>query len=149
MKVEKYRELPYSASFLKELVCDIDTYKQFVPHCHDSRIVEYRADGTVCGALTIKFGPFMREIVTCNRFDESGQKLILSLEKGPVVDFDGYWLFEELSEDSTRVSFYVEFSFKSGFFDKPFEHAVGYLYSHIIDSFAQEAKRRHRLRSSW
>lgn len=143
MKVEQKRELPFSSQFLKDLVCDINSYKTFVPHCHDSSIKKTLDDSTVIGSLTVKFGPFLKSFTTRNKFDETGNKLYLSLDKGPFSDLHGYWLFDEISESSTQVSFYIDFSFKNSFFDKPFEHAVGYIYSHIMDSFAKEAYRRH------
>ena len=141
MKVEQTRELPFSACFLKKLVCDIDSYSQFIPYLHDSSVVS-EVDGVVEGKLTIKFGPFIKSFKTLNHFDEDKKYLYLSLKEGPFKDFSGYWLFDSLGPDRTKVSFFLNFHFKSNYFDRLFEHAVGYIYSRIIDSFAQEAQRR-------
>ena len=141
MIVEQFRVLPFSSDLLKDLVCDINSYKQFVPYLHDSSIISEDA-GVVEGKLTIKFGPFLKSFNTLNSFNEDREVLNLSLKEGPFRDFKGHWSFEELSENSTRVGFFIEFNFRNSYFDKPFEHAVGYIYSHIIDSFAQEAHKR-------
>lgn len=141
MKVEQIRELPFSAEFLKELVCDIDSYSQFVPYLHDSAVIS-KADGVIEGQLTIKFGPFLKSFKTLNQFDEDEKYLYLSLKEGPFKDFSGYWSFDPLGPERTKVGFFIEFNFKNSYFDRPFEHAVGYVYSHIIDSFAKEAYKR-------
>lgn len=144
MRVEQYKILDYEEKFIKTLVCDIPSYQFFIPHCSDSSIEEVALDGSIIGSLTIQFGPFKKSFTTRNAFSDDGKRLLLDLDEGPFKSFFGYWSFEPLENKKTKVGFCLDFSFHHSYFDKPFEHAVGYVYSHIIDAFAKEAEKRTR-----
>lgn len=143
MKIYQQRVLPFAKTPLQELVCDIDSYKQFLPYCYDSKIERCNLDGSVVGSLTIKFGPFMKKFTTLNWFDESREVLNLSYVEGPFRQMKGSWIFESLSENETRITFNLNLDFQESFLNQPFKVALEFLYSRIIDSFAQEAHRRY------
>ena len=142
MHVNQQRVLPFCSEQLKELVCDINSYKHFIPYCYDSNIEKTYPDGSVTACLVIKFGPFMKSFSTTNSFDESGEKLTISHHSGPFKSLEGYWFFETLGEHETRVTFAINLEFQSAFFNKPFEKVVEFIYSQIIECFAQEAYKR-------
>ena len=100
--------LPYPAGSVYEVVGDVARYREFLPWCTDSQIVE--REGRVVMA-TLEFGAKgLKERVTTRNTLVPGESIALELVSGPFARFTGVWSFAEVGNaDGCRVTFQLDY----------------------------------------
>jgi coenzyme Q-binding protein COQ10 len=106
----------HSARQMFDLVADIETYPQFVPHCTGMVVTERtREDGrdVVTAKMTVSYGP-VRETVT-NRIvlDQGNLTISVRATQGPFKRLENEWSFEPDGEDACIVHFAIAYEFRS------------------------------------
>lgn len=123
-KHQETRILPYTPEQLFDLVADIENYPKFLPWCKAARILDREA-GIVTADLIIGYKMFhekFRSIVTLER----PEAIIVQYQSGPLSHLTNQWKFAPSGRGSCRLSFHVDFDFRSpllrtvmeAFFDK-------------------------------
>ncbi len=101
----------YSCEQMFDLVNDIESYPQFLPHCVGA-IIKSRGFDYVEAELTLSKGGFEHSFCTKNTI-ERPVRMELKLMTGPFKQFDGVWMFTALPNGGTDVTFELTFSFSS------------------------------------
>ncbi|MEK9942607.1 MAG: type II toxin-antitoxin system RatA family toxin, partial [Gammaproteobacteria bacterium] len=89
--------VPYSAQEMFALAGDVANYKQFLPWCSDSEILE-RADSEVLARIEISYKGWHTAFTTRNRL-VPGELIEMRLVEGSAFEsLEGDWRFREIDE---------------------------------------------------
>ena len=137
-KIHRSALVEYSAQQMFDLVNDIENYPKFMQGCVSAKVIE-RSDSHLVGKLSLKRAGISQELTTRNTMD-SPRSIKMELVEGNFSDFHARWEFFELAENACKVTFHMEFEFKSGLFDM----AMGKLFSssanNLVDALVERAK---------
>lgn len=103
--------VPYTCEQMFDLVNDIASYPEFLPHCVAAKI-QSKQDNLVEAELTLSKGGLEHSFCTRNTL-ERPVKMELKLVTGPFKQFDGVWSFTALANGGCEVSFELTFAFSS------------------------------------
>ena len=107
--VKVTRQSPFTAQQMFELICDVDSYDQFIPYCTASR-TRNRTDSEMLGDLAIGY-KFLRETYT-SKISMETEPLTVTVRqaKGPFTHLFNQWQFVD-SENGCDVHFELQFEF--------------------------------------
>ncbi len=128
----------YSAREMFDLVDDVDRYKEFLPWCSDSGTLSTSGDERKA-FVTISKGGVSKSFTTLNRV-QRGKMLEIRLVEGPFRRLDGYWRFQDLSDDASKVSLDLEFEFSNAIVRMAFGRVFDQLANRLVDSFVHRAR---------
>ncbi len=130
--------VPYTAAEMFSLVNDVESYPRFLPWCSSARIHQQTAD-EIRASLGIAKGGFERSFTTCNRM-QADKMIEMRLLEGPFRHFEGFWRFERLDDNGSKVSLALEFEFAS----RIVSMTVGPIFNHaantLVDAFCKRAE---------
>ena len=126
----------FTAKQMYELVADIDNYREFLPWCNDSKIIEItnidNEKKTLIADLEIGYKDLVytyRSNVLLNK-----QELTIKVDfiHGPFKNLDNSWIFKKIDDQSCEIEFFIDFELNVGvlnlliskFFDKAFKKMV-------------------------
>ena len=126
----------FTAKQMYELVADIDNYREFLPWCNDSKIIEVtnidNENKTLIADLEIGYKDLVytyRSKVLLNN-----QELTIKVDfvHGPFKNLDNSWIFKKIDDQSCEIEFFIDFELNVGvlnlliskFFDKAFKKMV-------------------------
>lgn len=141
-KVNKSAIVPFSAQTMFELVADVDSYKEFLPWCGDSRKLS-RTEHEVCGEITVARAGVRQTFSTCNRL-EPYSRMDLKLREGPFKTLQGHWYFTELRENACKVGLELEFEFSGRLITMAFGAVFAQIADSLVDAFCQRARDLHK-----
>lgn len=100
----------YSAEQIYALVKDVESYPEFVPWCTGARIKE-KTDEWIIADLIVGFKGFSEQYTS--KVHLLDNEIDIEYLKGPFSHLENRWLFEDLPDGGTKVSFMIKFKFKS------------------------------------
>ncbi|MBI1272790.1 MAG: type II toxin-antitoxin system RatA family toxin [Alphaproteobacteria bacterium] len=137
-KRSEERVLPYTPQQLYDLVADIERYPEFLPWCRTAHVLE-RKGNNVTADLVIGYKAFsenFRSHVTL----KPGKRIEVDYGGGPLTHLANKWEFAPAPGKSCKLSFYVDFDFRSsllsGLMGVFFEQAFG----RMVDAFEARAQ---------
>lgn len=129
--------LPYTAAEVFALVDDIESYPQFLPWCKSATILS-RSEDEVRAALELSKGGVNKSFTTCNRMKKD--KIIeMRLVEGPFHHLEGFWRFDPLGEQASKVSLDMEFEFSSRLLGMTVGPVFNQIAGTLVDSFCKRA----------
>lgn len=133
--------VPYAACDMYHLVNAIEEYPTFLPWCRHARIVS-QDDHQIQATLVLAKGGIHKAFTTRNTLRPC-EHIQIDLVDGPFKTLTGQWYFESLSPTECHIHFELDFEFSTKvlaiMLGPIFQHAV----STMIDSFCNEAHKRH------
>ena len=127
---------------LIKLVLNIEEYPSFIPYCLDAKIYENTIERNVnyiIADLTIGKGPFKDTYKSDVKFFKDKNTIYVKNIDGPLKYLENEWHFKDL-ENSTEVSFYVNFELKNKFLNLIMKNSFKYGLEKIADSFQKRAE---------
>lgn len=135
------RILPYTPSQLFDLVIEIERYPEFLPWCRRTRVRE-RSDGKIVSDMEIGYKLFSEtftSLVTVKR----PRKIMVEYVSGPLSRLSNAWEFEPSGKSACKLSFKVDFDFRSPlmraameiFFDKALSRMVSAFEARAIEIY--------------
>ena len=135
--VKKSALVLYSAADMYSLVNDIEAYPRFLPWCRSSRILRHTED-EVRATIEMAKGRVHKSFTTINRMQK--HKMIdIRLLEGPFQRLEGYWRFEPLRADASKVSLDMEFEFSSHLLRIAVEPVFKQIANSLVDAFCKRA----------
>lgn len=99
--------VPYAWSDLFNLVLDLKSYPEFVPHCRAVRLLSCKREGPhttiIVSRMTVGFLAF--EVAYTNRAIGDALKRSTTVENGPLQYLHAVWSFEPRDENHTACIF--------------------------------------------
>jgi coenzyme Q-binding protein COQ10 len=141
---------PWSDLF--NLVLDVKSYPQFVPHCHDVRLLSRKTPEpgitVIVSRMTVGFSAF--EVGYSNRTtgDALGRKISIDAADGPLRYLSALWRFEPQDETHTRVYFSVNYEFSNPVLAAVASRVFAAMFGKILDAFERRAGRLLRNRAA-
>tara|TARA_B100000965_G_C19595910_1_gene760219 strand:+ start:2789 stop:3232 length:444 start_codon:yes stop_codon:yes gene_type:complete len=134
-------------SFNKEqmfnLVADIDRYSEFLPWCNKSTIVKKEKNSetsVVVADLEIGYGQFIYTYRSNVVMDNDKNFIKVNHIEGPFNYLENEWIFEEISSDSSKIIFSIDFELNIKIFDVLITKFFDKAFQKMVDSFHQRAQ---------
>jgi coenzyme Q-binding protein COQ10 len=105
--IKKSEVVPFGPVQMFELVADIDHYKDFLPWCSASKVLD-RKNGEVLAEIQVNYGPIKAAFTTSNE-NHPNSHIDMHLVHGPLRQLEGKWYFEPVSQGSTGVGLDLRF----------------------------------------
>jgi len=139
--VHKSVLLWHSAEQMFTLVTDVARYSEFLPWCHQARVVELTPDGMVA-EIGMSLSGFKKSFTTRNTHVD-GRSVQMQLVNGPFSNLSGGWTFSPVGDGSQRAC-KVELNLHYGFSSGTLSAIVGPVFDKIaaslVDAFVQRAE---------
>jgi ribosome-associated toxin RatA of RatAB toxin-antitoxin module len=130
--------VPYSATAMFKLVCDVEAYPEFLPWCSSTQLLSKSATD-LSASLQIGYGALNSEFTTANEFTEPDW-MTMRLIDGPFSSLEGRWDFTELGDDGCEVNLKIEFAFSNPVKDMLFGATFETICNELIDAFTKRAR---------
>ena len=126
----------FTAKQMYELVADIDNYREFLPWCNDSKIIEITNIDNEKKTLIADLEIGYKDLVYTYRSNVllNNQELTIKVDfiHGPFKNLDNSWIFKKIDDQSCEIEFFIDFELNVGvlnlliskFFDKAFRKMV-------------------------
>ena len=126
----------FTAKQMYELVADIDNYREFLPWCNDSKIIEVTNIDNEKKTLIADLEIGYKDLVYTYRSNVllNNQELTIKVDfvHGPFKNLDNSWIFKKIDDQSCEIEFFIDFELNVGvlnlliskFFDKAFKKMV-------------------------
>jgi len=137
-RVEKSALVPFSAQKMFDLVADVESYKDFLPWCSNSRRVSL-GEKEMCGWIEVSRLGITQSFSTCNELDPPA-RMTLTLNEGPFKRLQGEWQFVVLRADACKVVLIMEFEFSGKLIDAAFGKVFHQAANSLVESFVQRAR---------
>ena len=135
--VKKSALILYSAAEMYALVSDIEAYPEFLPWCRSAQILS-RSEDEVRAVIEMVKGRVHKSFSTINRMQH--HKMIdIRLLEGPFRRLEGYWRFDPLRADASKVSLDMEFEFASPLLRMAVEPVFKQIANSLVDAFCKRA----------
>ncbi|HNP63201.1 MAG TPA: type II toxin-antitoxin system RatA family toxin [Woeseiaceae bacterium] len=138
-KVARSALVPYTAEQMYALVEEVDAYPDFLPWC-TGVIVHSRNAEEIDATLELERGSIRKSFRTRNSL-QPGKAMKLELIGGPFKHLEGFWLFEQLGTDGSKVSLDLEFEFESRVTDAVFGSFFESTCNSLVNSFTDRARK--------
>ena len=135
--VKKSALVLYSAAEMYALVEDIEAYPRFLPWCRSTQVLS-RNEDEVRATIEMVKGGVHKSFTTCNRM-QNHKMIDIRLLEGPFKRLEGYWRFEPLRADASKVSLDMEFEFASPLLRVAVEPVFKQLANSLVDAFCKRA----------
>ncbi len=130
--------VPYSCEQMYQLVDDIASYKEFLPWCGDS--VEHKRDELMVEAtVTIAKGSINKAFSTKNSLTKN-KMIEMQLLDGPFKKLHGFWRFDSLKENASKISLELEFEFSNRLVGIAIGSIFNQIANSMVDSFVERAR---------
>ena len=121
------------------LVSDIESYPQFLPWCQGTRILSRDID-EVRASIEFAVGGMTRSFTTRNRY-QTNKMIEMHLVDGPFSQLDGFWRFDPLGKEGSKIALFLEYGFSSRVLGLVVGPIFGQIANTLVDSFQQRAVR--------
>lgn len=137
--VDRSALVPYTPGEMFALVSDIESYPQFLPWCQGARILSRDID-EVRARIEFAVGGMTRSFTTRNRH-QTNKMIEMHLVDGPFSQLDGFWRFDPLGEEGSKIALFLEYGFSSRVLGLVVGPIFGQIANTLVDSFQQRAVR--------
>jgi len=143
-RVRTSKLLAYPWSDLFNLVLDVSSYPQFVPHCREVRLLSRRAQepGTtiIISRMTVGFSVFQVGYANRTTGDPGRRQIRVDALDGPLRYLSATWRFEPVDSHHTRVHFSVDYEFDNPVLAAVASRAFSAMFREILDAFERRAR---------
>ena len=129
----------FSAQQMFDLVDDIDSYYQFVPHCESSKVIQ-RNEQQVTGELKVAKSGIAKSFTTQNTLD-APNAIKMELVDGPFSHLSGYWYFKSLSQEACKIELDLSFEFSNKLATVLFAKVFSQLVESMVKAFTERAEK--------
>lgn len=146
-KIEHTAIVPYNSEQMFALVNNIQDYQQFVPYCCQSE-VHMQSDRVVEATLTlllkipvpvIGVKKVQQEFRTRNHLTGK-TRMDIELVNGPMRHLTGFWLFEAIDGEQSKVCLSLDVEFESRALAFAFKTVATQVAASLVEAFIERAK---------
>jgi coenzyme Q-binding protein COQ10 len=141
IQTTKFVGYPWSDLF--NLVLDVKSYPEFVPHCRAVRLLSHVVTGRgitiIVSRMTVGFSAL--EVSYANRAKADPIRRLISIEAldGPLRFLNAVWRFEPRDEDHTQVHFSVDYEFRNPVLAAVASRVFSAMFGEILNAFERRA----------
>ena len=135
----------YRWSELFDLVLDVKSYPEFVPHCRAvkmlSRKVQEPGRTIIVSRMTVGFLAFQIDYANRTTGDEIAHRISVEAIDGPMRYLRVGWEFEAVNEDHTQLHFSVDYEFNNPVMGAVASRVFNAMFGEILNAFERRAAR--------
>jgi len=131
----------YSPEEMFRLVTDVDQYKNFLPWCHHSKVLNF-TDHDMDAEVGIGLAGIKQVFVTHNTHVQD-REVQMKLVQGPFSKLDGTWTFEPVGsqgERACKVTLALEYGFSSSTLAAVAGPIFDKIAASMVDAFVKRAE---------
>jgi coenzyme Q-binding protein COQ10 len=135
------RFVPFPPSKMYEIVADVESYPQFVPHCKALHVLSRKKEGegveVLTASMTVRYNVFEESYISRILLDPLALAIDVNQLTGPFKYIINTWRFEKAGE-GTKIDFFLNYEFSSralGLF-------MGPLFRRFFNDFAEAFEKR-------
>lgn len=138
---QKLLEIPLEQAF--ELVLDIESYSEFLPHIENIQIIS-QEDGFMLADMSVKFASMRQTYRSEIRHSIEGDKAEIDVKaiKGIFNHLHNKWSFTR-QQDGTMIDFWIEFEFSSKLLNSVAGPAFNMVSKKMISAFEARAMEKY------
>jgi ribosome-associated toxin RatA of RatAB toxin-antitoxin module len=136
--VERSALVRHTPAQMFALVDDVPRYPEFLPWCVGARL-ESSSAAERRAQLKISRGAIHLEFTTRNTVKPDAE-ILMELVEGPFNHLTGRWNFDPIADKGSRVSFKVDFEFKSRLMAMALNPVFESVCDKIVDAFVVRAQ---------
>ncbi len=129
--------LPYSIADIFGLVANVEDYREFLPWCRESRILNREGNELVASIQVVVAG-HSEEMITRNILDPH-RRIGLELVKGPFSSFSGEWRFSDL-RIGCKATLDLSFEFHGWLLRLVGPRAIEVAVDSVLTAFTDQAR---------
>lgn len=129
--------LPYSSREMFALVNDVARYREFLPFCIASEVLEERGDEVQARIAFSRLG--VEQALTTRNVLLPPERIAIEFLSGPFDYLRGQWHFQALAETACKVHFEVEFQVQARFLQLAAVPALNQAAGQTIEAFQKRA----------
>lgn len=141
IQTTKFVGYPWSDLF--NLVLDVKSYPEFVPHCRAVRLLSHRMTEPgmtiVVSRMTVGFLAFEVSYANRTTADKIGRQIRIDALDGPLRFLEAVWRFEPLDKDHTQLHFSVNYEFSNPVLAAVASRVFGVMFGEILNAFELRA----------
>jgi ribosome-associated toxin RatA of RatAB toxin-antitoxin module len=136
----------YSPTQMFDVVTDVARYYEFLPWCHESRVIE-QSDHSMKASIGMQLAGFKQAFTTHNKHlikEDGGLAVQMSLLDGPFSNLGGTWSFDPISGSATpacKVTLDLSYEIKNALLQMAIGSAFDKIASSLVDAFIDRAKK--------
>lgn len=134
------RTFSYPQKSLYNLVADVQAYPTFLPWCQSIKIIE-QGEGYIIADLTVGHGLF-RETFRSKVLLIPNEKIEVHYQQGPFKHLHNHWIFEQITDQETAVTFFIDFEFKSRILQSLMEKFFAESTNRLMTAFENKIQER-------
>jgi len=120
-----------------ELVCDIESYPEFLPWCSAAKVDEF-SETHQLASVTIDQAINQSEFSTRNAL-KTNQSIAMELVDGPFKRLSGTWQFEPLGDSACKVLLDIDFEFANPIMARLISPAFNKVCDTLVNAFLKRA----------
>jgi ribosome-associated toxin RatA of RatAB toxin-antitoxin module len=136
--VQRSAIVSHTTEEMYQLVNSIEDYPKFIPWCQATE-VHSRDEDEIRATLHFEGGGFRKSFTTCNRLQKN-KMIEIRLVNGPFRNLEGFWRFDEQSDNSCLIMLDLEFELSSRLFGLAFGTVFNQVANTLVDAFCTRAK---------
>jgi coenzyme Q-binding protein COQ10 len=137
------KHLEHSWLDLFDLVLDVESYPQFVPHCSDVRLLERRTQPpsrtVIVSRMTVGFSVLRVGYANKTTADKETRRVDVTAIDGPFRYLNAIWRFEPEADRRCLVTFSVEYQFSSRVMEAVASRVFSGIFEEILGAFEHRA----------
>jgi len=128
----------HSSAAMYALVCDIESYPQFLPWCDSAEIQESSDDHQVA---TVTIDRRMKGISFSTKNTlKADESITMSLLNGPFRTLHGEWRFKSIADEACKVELTMDFEFQSRILGAVMGPAFSKICDSMVAAFVKRAE---------
>lgn len=131
------RRIPYTRQQIFDLIADVESYPDFLPHVLASRI-RARDGNTVHVDMLLGFGILRRRVTSTGVL--APYRIDITSRDPPLQHFELHWAFERLGVAETMVELRADLELRSKFWQKLLASYFKAEVAAMIDAFERRAR---------
>jgi coenzyme Q-binding protein COQ10 len=141
--IQTTKLLCYPWSDLFNLVLDVKSYPEFVPHCREVRLLSRRMvepnTTIIVSRMTVGFSAFAVGYANRAIADAIGRRISVEALDGPLRYLRADWRFEPLDGDRTQLHFSVNYEFSNPVLAAIASRVFAAMFCEIVNAFGRRA----------
>jgi ribosome-associated toxin RatA of RatAB toxin-antitoxin module len=135
--IERSALVPFTPKEMFDLVSDIESYPRFLPWCRGARVLSRDID-EVRARIDFAVGGMTKSFTTRNRH-QVNKMIEMHLIDGPFSRLDGFWRFDPLGKEGSKIALFLEYGFSSRMLGLAVGPIFGQIANSLVDAFQQRA----------
>ena len=139
--VSRQALVAYGAAEMYELVEDVESYPRFLPWCSGVEVTVREPDRTVA-TIHVDFRGVRQSFTTANA-QRHGERISMTLVRGPFRHLQGEWRFAQLGEAGSRIEFDLAYQLANPVLERLAGAAFNHIANTFVDAFVRRADALH------